>query len=176
MPSDLPAVRESRPPRVPTYRRHKPSGQPVVNLDGQDVYLGPWNTKASRAEYDRLIGEWLAAGRTLPRPEADLTIAELALRHWRFAKGYYRKEGRPTGSLDRVKIAMRILRESYAHTLAKDFGPRPFRPFNSHWPAPAGAGATATTWQRRSNGRSSGPSPKSCCPKWFIGRSRRFPG
>jgi hypothetical protein len=65
--------------RVPSYRRHKPTGQAVVTLNGRDIYLGKFNSTVSRAEYDRLIGEWLAAGRCLPRPETGLTIAELAL-------------------------------------------------------------------------------------------------
>ena len=108
--------------RVPSYRRHKPTGQAVVMLCGKDHYLGRFNTRASRAEYDRLIGEWLAAGRCLPKPESDLTIAELALRYWRFADNYFRKDGQPTGSLDRIRVALRILRQSYARTLAADFG------------------------------------------------------
>ena len=37
--------------RMPKYRRHKPSGQAVVTLSGRDHYLGPWKSKASRAEY-----------------------------------------------------------------------------------------------------------------------------
>ena len=45
--------------RVPSYRRHRPSGQAAVTLNGRDIYLGTWNTKASRAEYDRRVGEWL---------------------------------------------------------------------------------------------------------------------
>ncbi len=52
-------------PRVPSYHHHRPSGQAVVTLDGRDFYLGKWNTKASRTEYERLIGEWLANGRRL---------------------------------------------------------------------------------------------------------------
>jgi hypothetical protein len=39
---------------VPTYRRHKPTGQAVVTLCGKDHYLGKWNTAASKAEYNRL--------------------------------------------------------------------------------------------------------------------------
>ena len=35
--------------RVPSYRRHKPTGQAVVTLSGKDHYLGKWNTAASRA-------------------------------------------------------------------------------------------------------------------------------
>ena len=53
-------------PRVPSYRRHKPSGQAVVTLNGKDRYLGKWNTKASRVEFNRLVGAWLAGGGTLP--------------------------------------------------------------------------------------------------------------
>ena len=65
-------------PRVPSHRRHKPSGQAVITLSGRDIYLGKWNTKASRAEYDRLIGEWLANGRCLPAADGGATVAELA--------------------------------------------------------------------------------------------------
>ena len=46
---------------VPSYRLHKPSGRAVVTLNGRDHYLGPWNSPESSAEYDRLVGEWLAA-------------------------------------------------------------------------------------------------------------------
>ncbi len=31
----------------------------MVTLNGKDFYLGRWNTAASRAEYQRLTGEWL---------------------------------------------------------------------------------------------------------------------
>jgi len=60
----------------------------VVTINGIDHYLGKWNTKASRAEYDRLIGQWLVAGRCVAKADrqADLSIAELALGYWIFAK------------------------------------------------------------------------------------------
>ncbi len=54
--------------RVPSDRRHKPSGQAVVTLNGRDSYLGKCNTQASRIESDRLIGEWLANGQRILRP------------------------------------------------------------------------------------------------------------
>ena len=109
--------------RVPSYRHHKPTGQAVVTLNGEDVYLGKWNTKTSRAEYDRLIGEWLAAGRQRPKRGGDLTVAELGIKYLRFADDYYRKDGLPTGSVAGIRVALRLLRESYGHTLANDFGP-----------------------------------------------------
>lgn len=114
-------------PRVPSYRRHKPTGQAVVTISGRDIYLGKWNTKASRAEYDRLIGEWLAAGRCLPHSGNDLTVAELARAYLKHAKGYYRKNGKPTGWIVHIKLVIRGLRESYGHTFAADFGPLAFK-------------------------------------------------
>jgi hypothetical protein len=48
---------------TPRYRRHRASGQAVVTLDGVDHYLGRYGTKASKNEYDRLVGEWLARKR-----------------------------------------------------------------------------------------------------------------
>ena len=60
-------MRKSR--RVPSYRKHKPSGQAVVTLSGRDHYLGPHGSKTSIAEYDRLIAEWLAG--ILRQPAGD---------------------------------------------------------------------------------------------------------
>src|SRR5262249_23440196 len=49
--------------RVPSYRLHKPTGLAVVSIGGRDVYLGKHESSESRAEYDRIIAEWLATGR-----------------------------------------------------------------------------------------------------------------
>ena len=49
--------------RVPKMTRHRASGQAVVRLNYRDHYLGPWGSRAARVAYDRLIAEWLAAGR-----------------------------------------------------------------------------------------------------------------
>ena len=49
---------------VPRYRKHRRSGQAVVTIRGRDHYLGPYGTKASRLEYDRLVPSgWLVGGR-----------------------------------------------------------------------------------------------------------------
>ena len=76
--------------RIPSYRHHKPSGRAVVTIDGRDVYLGDWNTAASRREYKRAIAEWTASGGTLPKPANDLTVTELAAAFMRHARTYYR--------------------------------------------------------------------------------------
>jgi hypothetical protein len=66
-----------RKPRTPSHCLHRASGQAVVTLNGKDIYLGKHGTAASRAEYDRVIREWLEAGRHLPSSEATVSVVEL---------------------------------------------------------------------------------------------------
>jgi integrase len=109
--------------RLPKYRRHKATGQAVVTLSGKDFYLGPHGSKASRMQYDRLVCEWLEAGRRLPAQVTDLTVIELASRYWKFARSYYRKNGKATGTLAHIKVVLRLLKETYGNTPATEFGP-----------------------------------------------------
>ena len=111
--------------KPPSYRRHRPSGRALVCIDGKRIYLGKWNTAASRKRYHQLVGEWIANDKQTPKPaeDHDATITELIVRFWRFAKGYYRKNGMPTKELPCVREAMRPLREQYGRTPAHNFGP-----------------------------------------------------
>ena len=61
--------------RLPSYRHHKPTGLAVVSIGGRDVYLGKHDSPESRAEYDRIVAEWLArAGRWwLTRPPEPIS-------------------------------------------------------------------------------------------------------
>ena len=104
---------------TPKYRRHKRSGQAVVTLDGRDFYIGPYGTKTSKVEYDRLIGEWIANHRHLPALRAaDLTVVELAAAYKRHAAAYYRKDGKPTGTIFRVKATLKLICGMYGETPA----------------------------------------------------------
>ncbi|MBW3600273.1 MAG: site-specific integrase [Planctomycetes bacterium] len=109
--------------RVPKYRRHKASGQAVVTIAGHDHYLGKYGTKASREEYGRLVKEWEAGDRGAIVRTSDLTIAELCRAYWRFAHGYYRKDGVPTGQLSCIRNGLRAIRRTYGRVQAADFGP-----------------------------------------------------
>ena len=108
---------------VPKYQKHRASGQAVVRLNGQDFYLGPHGTKASKLEYDRLIAEWLVNGRQSAADEDTLTVSELLARYWTFAKRHYRKDGEPTDTLYQVKVSLRPIKQLYGRTLASGFGP-----------------------------------------------------
>jgi len=116
--------------RIPKYRLHKPSGLAVVRLNGQDTYLGPHGSDESQQKYARLIKEWLANHRLLaPAEEADgppgdLTIHELIDVYLKFAKGYYVKNGRPTGELHNLKDALKPLAQLYGDSAVATFGPR----------------------------------------------------
>jgi integrase len=114
-------------PNVPSYRRHKPTGQAVVTLGGRDYYLGRHGTAASRAEYDRLVGEWLANGRAAPRGGAGcggLTVSELILAYLKHADEHYRNaDGSRGEEVGNLKDALRPVRKLYGHTDAAAFGP-----------------------------------------------------
>jgi integrase len=112
--------------RTPKYRLHKPSGLTVVTLYGREIYLGRHGTEESKAEYRRLIAEWMIDGgkiATAPSGPADLTNNEVSVRYLGHGSTYYRKNGKPTKELANIKLAIRPLRRLYGHTLAKDFGP-----------------------------------------------------
>jgi integrase len=111
---------------TPKYRRHKASRQAIVTIQGRDFYLGPWNTKASKIEYDRIISEWLAAGRQLPTANSetsDLTIVEVLARYKHFALQHYQKDGVSTGEWNNIALAIGPLKHLYGRTLVRDFGP-----------------------------------------------------
>jgi hypothetical protein len=107
----MPALLKS----IPTYRKHRASGQAVVSLNGRDFYLGPHGTRASQLEYDRLIGEWLQQGRQIhPTPDGgEPTVVELMAAYLHYAQRYYRKDNRPTGENGAIRCALRVVKLLY---------------------------------------------------------------
>jgi len=117
----------------PSYRHHKASGQALVSLDGRDYYLGPWNSRESKAEYDRLINRWLANGRRLnpepengpaPPAEDELSVSELMVAYLRHVDAYYLKNGKPTSEPNTVRQALRFVRRLYRSLPAIKFTPK----------------------------------------------------
>jgi hypothetical protein len=111
---------------TPRYRKHRASGQAVCTIGGKDFYLGPHGTKASRLEYDRLITKWLAAGRPAQHPSAvepnRFTVKELIYEYLKFARRYYRRDGKSTGTTERLK-PVRIVKQLYGDKPVSEFGP-----------------------------------------------------
>lgn len=116
--------------KLPSYCRHKASGQAVVTIDGRDVYLGPHGSDESKQKYEQQIARWLASretptlnasSETVPRD--DLRISELLVAYFEHADAYYVKNGAPTGEIKNLEDAVRPLREMFEDERVVDFGP-----------------------------------------------------
>ncbi len=116
--------------KLPSYCRHKGTGQALVRIEGRDRYLGPYGSPRSKARYEAEIARWLAT-KSSPVlqecaeqvPKDDLRITELLVAYLEFARQYYRKNGRPTGEIDNIRDAIRPLSELYRDGPIGDFTP-----------------------------------------------------
>lgn len=112
---------------TPKYRHHKGSGQAVVTLSGRDYYLGPWNSQASRREFDRLVAEWILNGRKPLVSEAEaLVVAKIAAAYLAYASDEIyldRETGKLSRAVYRVRAAADLLIELYGEIDAVVFGP-----------------------------------------------------
>jgi integrase len=115
-------------PRIPSLRLHRPSGQAVVTLAGTDRYLGRYGSPEAKEAYDRLLGEWLAAGRPQTTGRV-LTMAEVLADYIEFAKDYYAP---PSRELDDIRPALRPLK-AYANEPVASFGPLALRAIMDQW-------------------------------------------
>ncbi len=118
--------------RIPKYRHYKPKDLGAVRIDGQDHYLGKFDSAASWERYHRLIAQWLhnghhllpdSGGSSAGSQPVGMTVSEVILRYWRFAEEYYQKNGRQSGEAHNIRAALRPVRRLYGSILAKDFGP-----------------------------------------------------
>ena len=111
--------------KVPKYRKHRASGQAIVTIAGRGFYLGPYGTKPSKLEYDRLICEWLAAGRpaSFGAPANELCLVEIISRYLKFVRAHYQKGGRPSRYIEDIRPAVVMLRDMYGRTPGCEFGP-----------------------------------------------------
>jgi hypothetical protein len=70
--------------------------------------------------------------------DSNLSINDMLLAYWRFAKTYYVKDGKPTKELTSMQEAIRPLRKLYGRSQGCEFGPKRGRKAK----APAAAHAT----------------------------------
>ena len=122
---------------VPKYRKHRASGQAVVTISGVDHYLGPHQSKTSHFEYDRLILEWIAAGRpslsVSGKPSGEITIAELINAYRKHADAYYRKDGESTGTSELMRPILRMVRSLYGREVVSAFRPLSLEALQAKW-------------------------------------------
>lgn len=130
--------------RIPSYTLHKSTGQARVRLHGKDHYLGAFGSVESKAEYDRLIGLYLGGQLThtcvqpthtsaqdAPTPAGPLLVKEVLASYLKHAQGYYVKRGKPTGQLERIRIAFGPINSLFGERAAVTFGPKMLRAVRS---------------------------------------------
>ena len=111
---------------VPKYRRHKGSGQAFVQVNGRRHYLGKWDSPKSKEAYARFVAELAvspAATKAVPltTPASQFTVVELVAAYLDYAKGYYQHNGKPTRSLDNIKLALRVVKDLYGRERVATF-------------------------------------------------------
>jgi hypothetical protein len=117
------------PPKIPSYRLHKASGQAFVQLKGHRFYLGKHGTPESEEKYSRFIAELLVSPHSTEKKVAlanngePLLMVQLIAAYWEYAQTYYTRNGKRSGWLVHIRMVLRILRETYGHTPAVEFGP-----------------------------------------------------
>ncbi len=111
--------------RTPKYSLHKATGQARVCLNGQDHYLGPFDSPESKRKYRELVDKWLRQqqGRQFP----EMSLANLALFYADHCVSYYVKNGKPTTETTSVRAALKPLLRLYRSHLVSDFTPSKLR-------------------------------------------------
>ena len=109
---------------LPRIRKHKASGQAVVYVDGQMIYLGKYGSRIAKQQYDTVIAEWLSQNRSRPNREPEFTSVNDVLLAWvRHAKAFYVKAGKQTEEVGHAKRIARTVKSMYGKLPASTFGP-----------------------------------------------------
>ena len=114
---------------TPKYRRHKPTGQAVVRIDGRDFYLGEHGSPESRERYAVLMADYLTVGRIPdpePEPEKGPTVDAVIAAYWQHIEqnGRYTKNGEPTTERSWIRDSLKPLSDLFGATPAAEFGPK----------------------------------------------------
>jgi hypothetical protein len=127
----MPAKTSQNDVRTPPYCRQRVKDghdRAFVTLSGKRHWLGRWNSPESKAEYRRLISDWLTHGGRIPTKPQELTIAELSVAFLRHAKKHYRlPDGRLSSEYGNFTQAIGPLDALYGDQPAADFGPNALR-------------------------------------------------
>lgn len=126
----------TRQPTAPAYRHYKPKDLAVVRLNGQDHYLGKYNSPASWRKYYELLAARCTANET-PLAQAPpnyfpaaageappLSVKELCLAYFEFAQGYYRKGDKTTAEVECIRHTLRRLLRLYGDVPITQLGPK----------------------------------------------------
>ena len=128
---DKPIRRRGKSASAPSYRLHKRTGQAVVSIHGKDFYLGKYGTEESQQRYKQTLADhWNPPGTPAkpqrPTGNLDVTILMLAIEFGKYAKRKY--DGKEEWKYQ-IKPVLKIVRATYGHLPASEFGPIRFENF-----------------------------------------------
>ncbi len=117
--------------KPPGYLRHVGQDGRVrarIVINGRSIYLGPYGSPESHAEYERVINEWRIAQarkeQDIPQPGSVRTVADLCAAFWIHAQKHYRHaDGSQTSEVESYEQTLKPLQRLHGHTLIRDFGP-----------------------------------------------------
>lgn len=116
---------------LPKYRKHA-SGQARVTFNGRDYLLGPHGTRTSKLEYDRVIAEYLASGRSnaFGASQDSHTLAMVMAGYLAHVKSYYGTDS--SSEWHRIKYALTPIKKLYASLPAAEFASSHFKAVRQH--------------------------------------------
>ena len=116
--------------QLPKYCLHKGSGQAYLRIAGDTHYLGKYGTDASRREYDRIIGEFVANGRQPFRHPDEILVSQLIVRYLDHVETDLNLSDGGKHKLARI---LRNLNDLYGDTPASSFGPFALKALRKQW-------------------------------------------
>jgi len=109
--------------RRPVYGQNKGLARTTVN--GKRVYLGEYNSPASKAAFEKIISDWEAAHvERKPAVNVDLSVSRLAVLFLKHAEKEYQRDGQQTGEAKNFRYALKSLTHHFHGVRCIDFGPK----------------------------------------------------
>jgi integrase len=105
--------------QLPKYCLHKATGRAYVRIDGKMYYMGKYGSAASRREYDRIIGEFVANGRQTLYIPGEVLVETLVCR---FLDHMERNLKYAKGTKERIVVLLRLVNELYGKQPVAQFG------------------------------------------------------
>ena len=108
---------------TPTLRRHKSSGHAYARFDGHQIWFGRHDDPRSHQDFAEYLCKWQTGdGKSLQGDVSTTTVAVLIARYLDHAAIYYRRAGgRPTGTVDAIRYAVRPLLQLFASAPTQTF-------------------------------------------------------
>ena len=116
--------------QLPKYCLHKASGLAYVRIAGDMHYLGKHGSDASRREYDRIIGEFVANGRQAFRHPDEILVESLVVRYLDYTE---KEVDYSEGTRSRITYVLRMLNDLYGKQPVSMFGPTALKTFRQQF-------------------------------------------